>query len=104
MLTPFPVAGGLIQNEYWKKNQRYQPRGTEIGGIGASGCISGLFGATTLASPFGRVAFIFVPMPMWLCSFITIGGSIACIQTETLPWIGHMDHLGGMAFGAVFCK
>ena len=95
------IAGGLLQGWHWK---RTLPPGSDAAAVGASGCIFGLLGAVTLANPWGPVRLVVVPMTMWQSSLIGVIFSGVCIQTGALPWIGHVDHLGGMAFGAVFCK
>lgn len=41
----------------------------------------------------------FVPMTMLQSMLITVGVSVACIRNDWLPFIGHVGHLGGLAFG-----
>jgi membrane associated rhomboid family serine protease len=95
------IVGGLIQNWYW---ERTLPPGSDAAAVGASGCISGMLGAMTFAAPRSNVLLLFVRMPIWQSSLFAVMFSGMCIQTSALPWIGHVDHLGGMSFGAIFCK
>ncbi|TVY44786.1 Rhomboid protease [Lachnellula occidentalis] len=95
------IAGGLLQDGYWK---RTLPPGSDAAAAGASGCVVGLLGALTMVAPKMGVSFFFVPMTMWQSTLVGALFSGICIQTGALPWIGHVDHLGGMAFGAVYCE
>lgn len=45
---------------------------------------------------------MFIPMPMVAGLGLAIAASIAGLQGQWGSGIGHADHLGGMAFGAVF--
>ncbi|TVY26098.1 RHOMBOID-like protein, mitochondrial [Lachnellula hyalina] len=93
------IAGGLLQDWHWK---RTLPPGGDAAAVGASGCVVGLLGALTLVAPRIGVNIFFVPMTMWQSTLVGVVFSGVCIQTGFLPWIGHVDHLGGMAFGAVY--
>jgi membrane associated rhomboid family serine protease len=98
----FGIAGAMLQTWHWR---RTEPRHSNPPAVGASGCIFGLLGAMTVFSPKMTVLFSgFLPMRMWQSSLITVILSLSAIQPQTLPWVGHVDHLGGMAFGVVFCK
>jgi len=101
MLTLWGIAGAILQTWYWK---RTEPRYSNPSAVGASGCITGVLGAMTLFSPYTAVSVFSLPLRLWQSSLLLVGLSLAAIKTGTLPWIGHVDHLGGLAFGVVFCK
>jgi membrane associated rhomboid family serine protease len=90
------VFGGAAQSYYWLK----QPRYAERSAVGASGSILGMLGALTCAMPQSRVTLIVFPMSLLQSTLLMAGLSAAAIQQDWLPFVGHMDHLGGMAFGA----
>jgi membrane associated rhomboid family serine protease len=93
------VAGGLLQNYMWMRRKQWNH-----GGLGASGGVLGVFAATACWMPYGTVGFLFVPMPMWIGAALTVGISVGGMQDPPLwmPTFGHADHLGGMAFGALW--
>jgi membrane associated rhomboid family serine protease len=93
------VAGGLLQNYMWERRKQH-----DIGGLGASGGVLGVFAATACWMPYGTVGFLFVPMPMWVGAAVTVGLSVGGMQDPPLwmPNFGHADHLGGMVFGALW--
>lgn len=95
------IAGGLLQDWHWK---RTLPPGEDAAAVGASGCVFGLLGSLTMLAPKMSILLYFVPVAMWQSTTITVLFSGVCIQTGAFPWLGHVDHLGGMAFGAVFCE
>ena len=53
------ITGGLAQNYVWE--QRKQPN---IGGVGASGGVLGVFAAMACIMPRRSMTMLFVPMPM----------------------------------------
>jgi membrane associated rhomboid family serine protease len=93
------IAGGLLQNYIWERRSQY-----DMGGLGASGGVLGVFAATACWMPHGTVGFLFVPMPMWVGLALMVGISVRGMQDPPLwlPTFGHGDHLGGMAFGALW--
>lgn len=91
------VTGGVVQYWLWNKNKDYQGAA-----VGASGAIFGIITALTCVMPRHSILLMFVPMPMWAAAGISVVASVAGLQGYWGPGIGHADHLGGMAFGAVF--
>jgi membrane associated rhomboid family serine protease len=91
------IAGGLTQNYVWEKRGEWN-----AGGLGASGGVLGVFSATACVVPRGQMGFLFIPMPMWLGAALMVGLSVGGLQGHWLPTLGHADHLGGMAFGALW--
>lgn len=71
------------------------------GGVGASGSILGAFTAFACLAPKSSMSLFFVPMPSWLWGSTFVAGSVYCMLSNSLPFIGHAGHLGGMAGGAV---
>ena len=53
------VAGGLFQNYTWEKQRQWN-----VGAMGASGGVLGVFAATTFMNPRATMALFFIPMPM----------------------------------------
>lgn len=93
-------VGGAAIDTYWPEINEHairhgiihKPIGVqsrEKVSIGASGSICGLAGI---------IACIFPPARLQMLGFA--GFSIICVATDTLPNLGHVDHLAGMAIGA----
>ncbi|OQO03811.1 hypothetical protein B0A48_10452 [Cryoendolithus antarcticus] len=72
-------------------------------GLGASGLVSGLAGATTLLMPSLRMQIFPIPVaiPLWgvTCIYAAVD---AYFLNDSNSNVGHAAHLGGLAFGAVF--
>ncbi|KAK0099899.1 hypothetical protein ONS96_007849 [Cadophora gregata f. sp. sojae] len=93
------IAGGVAQVKFWERTR--PPYETNYG-MGSSGAISGLFTAMACASPMSTMLLFFVPMPMVVGAVAGVVISIGGMQGRWLQGWGHADHLGGMAFGAVW--
>ncbi|PVH68915.1 rhomboid-domain-containing protein [Cadophora sp. DSE1049] len=93
------VAGGVAQVKFWERTQ--SPYTTNYG-MGSSGAISGLFAATACAAPWSRILLFFIPMPMVAGAVLEVVISVGGMQGRWLQGWGHADHLGGMAFGAIW--
>ncbi|KUJ11711.1 rhomboid-domain-containing protein [Mollisia scopiformis] len=91
------VTGGIAQYSTWQCNKGYHKAV-----VGASGAVFGLVTALTFVMPRHSIILGFVPMPMWTALGISVAASIAGLQGVWGPHLGHADHLGGMAFGALF--
>lgn len=74
------------------------------GSVGASGAISGLFSAMTCFAPFLRMGVPLIPfsMPAWAFEAVFAGGTLYCMESGSLPWIGHAGHLGGLMGGILY--
>jgi membrane associated rhomboid family serine protease len=81
---------------------QHRKRGIDQDCIGASGSLFGISAALACAMPRLGVNFIFIPMNLGTAMAISVIGSMACIEFGWLPALGHADHLGGMAFGALW--
>lgn len=93
------VLGGLLQLGYWQKTELSS---IEHSAVGASGAIFGLVSALSLIYPEMPVMLFFVPMSIRWCMVLSMTISLASIKEGWLPWLGHVDHLGGMTFGFVW--
>ena len=73
------------------------------GSIGASGSLFGLVAVVACLNPRSQILIfpIPVPMPMWVALVGGTAFSLYCLDTGTLPQIGHAGHLGGIASGLV---
>jgi membrane associated rhomboid family serine protease len=91
------IAGGLLQSYFWVKNPNPY---VETKAMGASGSILGIFAALTCVMPMATVTLVIIPMPMFVAAAATIGLSVGALKEGWMPYVGHADHLGGMAFGA----
>lgn len=103
-LSPFSVlfvgsaiTGGVVQYWLWNENKEYHGAA-----VGASGALFGILTALTCVMPRQSIMLMFIPMPMWVAAGISVVASVAGLQGYWGQGIGHADHLGGMAFGAVF--
>ncbi|KAG7006053.1 hypothetical protein G7Y79_00016g040380 [Physcia stellaris] len=76
----------------------------ETKSIGASGSVLGMFATFCCMMPKNRVLMmpIPVPVPAWVGISVFAIGSAYCAVNALFPYIGHMGHLGGMAFGAAW--
>ena len=76
----------------------------EMHSIGASGSVLGLFTAFVCMMPKAKIFLFPIPvqMPAWTGLGVFVVGSVYCVVSGTLPQIGHVGHLGGMAFGAAY--
>lgn len=72
------------------------------GSLGASGALLGMLGTFTCSMPSMTIGLFFIPMKMWQASLLIVGGSVACMEYNWLPNVGHDGHLGGLAFGALW--
>jgi membrane associated rhomboid family serine protease len=91
------IAGGMAQNFYWERKKQWS-----AGGVGASGGVSGVFAAAACALPHGRMSLLIIPMPLWIGAALMVVMSVGGMQEQWLPSFAHADHLGGMAFGALY--
>lgn len=78
--------------------------GRERSSVGASGSIFGLFALFTCFAPQAKLNVILLPLgaPAWQMMLGTVGFSLAAIEYGWLPGLGHVAHLGGMAFGLLY--
>lgn len=76
----------------------------DIGGVGASGSIIGVFALLTCMLPHMPVQIFMLPFAISSRRMLaaTAVYSIAALQFGWLPNLGHAAHLGGMAFGVLF--
>ncbi|KAH7321733.1 hypothetical protein BKA65DRAFT_87767 [Rhexocercosporidium sp. MPI-PUGE-AT-0058] len=93
------VAGGVAQVKFWEASSSPY---TVNYGMGSSGAISGLFAALACSMPTSRILLLFIPMPMFVAAALNVGISVGGMQGRWLQNWGHADHLGGMAFGALW--
>lgn len=82
---------------WWLRQALVQQRHS----FGASGSASGLIMAFCCMMPNSTV-FCPMPLPAWQAAILYPIGSVFCLLSDVLPWIGHAGHLGGMAFGALY--
>ena len=70
---------------------------------GASGAIFGMLAALACAAPRMPIALMFfLPMSLRTGMLLSAVGSVGAVTYGWVPWMGHMDHLGGMAFGLLW--
>ena len=76
----------------------------ETQSIGASGSVLGFFTAFVCMMPKAKIFLFPIPvqMPAWTGLGVFVVGSVYCLVNGVLPQIGHVGHLGGMAFGAAW--
>lgn len=91
------VVGGIAQMGYWMK---YPHPGIEMQAVGCSGAVFGMLSALSFVNPHMRILLLIVPMSLRTSMLLSVVFSLYCINTEQLQRYGHVDHLGGMAFGA----
>ena len=74
------------------------------GGLGASGSIYGIFALFTCMVPHVSMNLPMVPgsFPPWWLLAGSAGFSVAAMQFQWLPNVGHAAHLGGMLFGVLY--
>jgi membrane associated rhomboid family serine protease len=90
------IAGGALQLYAWSKSE---PQIFHRG-MGASGSLLGVLAAWAIVMPREPIQMFFIPMKLGPAMGGFAVASVAFIYTGALPFIGHWDHLGGMAFGA----
>ncbi|CZR55801.1 uncharacterized protein PAC_05689 [Phialocephala subalpina] len=95
------VTGGLLQVYHMKAIETPYVVSHVIG---ASGAICGLLTVLACAFPDQLVSFHGLPIvaPRWLVMFGLAAWDILSWKNNWYPNIGHLCHVGGMAFGAVF--
>lgn len=93
------ALGSILQLEYWKKFER---PGLKYESVGASGGVFGIMSALSFVYPQMRVWLVVIPMTLRMCMTISVALSVGAIKEGWLPQIGHVNHLGGMAFGFVY--
>jgi len=91
------AVGGIVQMGYWMK---YGHPGMEMKAVGCSGAVFGMLSALSFVAPEMRVLLLVIPMSLRMSMAISVVFSLAAIREGWLPWLGHVDHMGGMAFGA----
>lgn len=94
------IMGGAAQSYFWLTHTPH----AQARGLGASGSILGMMGALTFAMPKLPLLLFPIPVPMTLLTAmaIEVGFSIAAMHFDWLRNVGHADHLGGTAFGALW--
>ena len=93
------VVGSLLQLGYWQKFER---SGIKFGAVGASGAILGITSALSFVNPTMPVYLLFIPMTIRMCMVLSVALSLGAINQGWLPNLGHVEHLGGMAFGFIY--
>lgn len=73
-------------------------------GLGASGSLCGIFALLTCFAPQTKMQLMFIPIPImgWKLLLGFAGFSLAAIEFNWVPFIGHDAHLGGMVFGVLY--
>jgi len=99
--TGSAVTGGLFQIYHLKKIESYYVINRCLG---ASRVIYGL--AAVLACTFpGELVDAYpvpIPVPRWLMMLGIVGWDIIAWRENWYPQIGHLAHVGGAVFGALF--
>ena len=92
------VVGATAQAYYWAK---YKPGASAVG---ASGSVLGILGALTIAMPKWRILIFPIPfpIPLFVATVAEVAFSLAALRNGWLPYFGHVDHLAGTAFGALW--
>ena len=93
------VVGSALQLGYWEK---IKMPGVGYEAVGASGSIFGILSALSFVYPRMSVLLVFIPMPLRICMLGSAAFSLGAVSQGWLPWMGHIDHLGGMAFGFMY--
>jgi membrane associated rhomboid family serine protease len=93
------LVGSVLQLGYWQKTER---RGIKHEAVGASGALFGIMSALSVIFPRLPVALIIIPMSLRTCMALSVALSLGAINQGWLPSLGHVDHLGGMAFGFLY--
>ncbi len=70
-------------------------RGSNIGGLGASGALMGLVSVAILLNPFYLTYELIIPLPIMLSGWLAIYGDITGILNPLEDGIGHFAHIGG---------
>lgn len=70
-------------------------------GLGASGAIMGIIGALAIIRPMMSVWAFGMIMPMFVAAILWVGGDVIGLFTPA-DGIGHIAHLSGILFGAIF--
>lgn len=71
------------------------------GSVGASSAMFGLLGALVCVASRTPIQLMMVPVPfsLWQVLGATTVGSLYCLDSGTLPSVGHAGHLGGLFGG-----
>lgn len=86
----------------WSRLARIEQLRVARSTIGASGSALGLITALSIIVPNSLVAFHWIPVRAGLVSLGMAGFSILAENAGWYPNIGHIGHLGGMTFGALY--
>lgn len=106
------VAGNAL-GVYWpqiedkaiKRGLMSRPSGIRRGDnyvMGASAAVLGISVVVACTAPYMKMIMAFVPMDMWIGTAGFASYSVLALGNGWQPEIGHLEHLGGMAFGAVW--
>ena len=76
----------------------------EVRNVGASGSLLGMFAVYGCSAPNATVTVFPLPIPIkaWIAIGLFAAGSAYCAVNALLPQLGHVGHLGGLAFGAAW--
>lgn len=88
-----------MQAYYWAKTGK---RNVQHEAIGASGSLMGICAAIACTMPNAMVSVYGIRMPIWLQTVGMVLFSLAAHEKGLFKRLGHLRHLGGMAFGAVW--
>lgn len=91
---------GSLGSLYWEKHKNSDDSPV-IGAIGSSTALFGLVSAESvfMLHDFPKAPLVSARFPVWGVLAFCFGASVFCLYTDSLPFIGHAGHLGGMAGG-----
>jgi len=96
------VGAGVVKAVAQERLWRQETPPLDQWAVGASGSIFGIYTALSCVMPCRSVDFFWIPIPMWSSIAGAAVFSIAAINQGWLPFIGHADHLEGMAFRLIW--
>ena len=96
------ASGSAISGSVaWLWYERRRRRDSKA--LGASGMVMGMGAAAACISPFSRVAFIFLPVPIPLWAAVGVYALYDSFYLDDKSSrVGHSAHLGGSAFGIIY--